>query len=82
MFCPKCGNEIEEGELIKFKSLYLCPKCGCDTGYKKPVDADEKNELKNEEDKRAYKIALISTLIILVAIFGITYLISFIVGLV
>lgn len=59
MFCPKCGNEIEEDKLIKFKNLYLCPKCGCDTGYQKPVDPEEEEKLANEENEKSSKSALI-----------------------
>lgn len=59
MFCPKCGNEIEEDKLIKFKNSYLCPKCGCDTGYKKTVDAEAEEKLANEENEKSSKSALI-----------------------
>lgn len=59
MFCPKCGNEIEEDKLIKFKNLYLCPKCGCDTGYKKPVDPEEEEKLAKEENEKFLKTVMI-----------------------
>lgn len=59
MFCPKCGNEIEEDKLIKFKNSYLCPKCGCDTGYKKQVDLDEEGKTIKEENERFSKIGMI-----------------------
>ena len=59
MFCPNCGNEIEEDKLIKFKNLYLCPKCGCDTGYKKPVDPEEEEKLAKEENEKFLKTVMI-----------------------
>lgn len=59
MFCPKCGNEIEEDKLIKFKNSYLCPKCGCDTGYKKPVDPEEEEKLAKEENEKFLKTVMI-----------------------
>ena len=53
MLCKKCGNEIEEDKLIKFKNSYLCPKCGCDTGY---INEMERKKLAKREVSRASKI--------------------------
>lgn len=37
MFCPKCGNEVEQGAMF-------CPKCGNMLMPQEPVDLTKKYE--------------------------------------